>query len=125
MRDMDAIDRDAFDEALEKGYKELCNRVDPETLSSDAVMGFVFDTLNRAKHVSAADLAEHENPWIQVSSPNDLPKDRVLTVTDICGRVDELYWDMTEWSDNWLAKNTVAYKFYVRPEPYQGPYPEI
>ena len=122
---MDAIDRDAFDEALEKGYKELCKKVDPETLSPDAVMGFVFDTLYKANRISAAELAEHENPWIQVSSPNDLPKGSALTVTDIYGRVNELYWDMTEWSDNWLAKNAVAYKLYVCPEPYQGPFPEI
>lgn len=57
--------------------------------------------------------------WIPCK-PSELPKDKKLWVThDRWGYryVDEVYWDMTEWSDN--VSDVVAYMPYVEPEPYR------
>lgn len=61
--------------------------------------------------------------WIPVSDPlNELPTDERLLVTvleDYGSRyVTELYWDMTEWSDAYYARNAIAYMSY--PEPYEA-----
>ena len=57
--------------------------------------------------------------WIPCSDPlNELPKDRMLYVTTKWEYVETLYWDMTEWSDGSIARNTIAYMDYYEPEPY-------
>lgn len=57
--------------------------------------------------------------WTPVSDPlNELPKDRMLYVTTNLGYVEVLYWDMTEWSDEGIARNTIAYMDYYEPQPY-------
>lgn len=61
--------------------------------------------------------------WIPVSDPlKELPRDRPLLVTvkdvDSFVYVTELYYDMTEWSDEYAAKYTIAYQNW--PEPYKG-----
>lgn len=66
-----------------------------------------------------------DNDWIPVSDPlKELPRDRLLIVTvepeDVIPYryVDTLYYDMTEWSDEYAAKYTIAYQNW--PEPYKG-----
>lgn len=64
---------------------------------------------------------KNPNKWIPVSDPlNELPTDKKVLVTvleDYGSRyVTEVYWDMTEWSDNYYARNAIAYMSY--PEPY-------
>jgi hypothetical protein len=57
--------------------------------------------------------------WIPCN-PSELPKDKKLWVTHDrwgCRYVDEVYWDMTELSDN--VSDVVAYMPYVEPEPYK------
>jgi hypothetical protein len=57
--------------------------------------------------------------WIPCN-PSELPKDKTLWVThNVFGYryVDEVFWDMTEWSDN--VSDVVAYMPYVEPEPYR------
>ena len=63
--------------------------------------------------------------WIPVSDPlKELPRDRLLIVTvepeDVVPYryVATLYYDMTEWSDEYAAKYTIAYQNW--PEPYKG-----
>lgn len=61
--------------------------------------------------------------WVPVRSADELPKNCTLWVTvDQEGArfVEELHWDMTEWSDNFLARNVVAYMDFYKPEPYFG-----
>ena len=60
--------------------------------------------------------------WVPINSEEDLPKDRKLWVTvKYCGayRAMELCWDMTEWSDNLVAKYAIAYMDFYEPEPYK------
>lgn len=66
-----------------------------------------------------------DNDWIPVSDPlKELPRDRMLIVTvepeDVIPYryVDTLYYDMTEWSDEYAVKYTIAYQNW--PEPYKG-----
>jgi len=66
-----------------------------------------------------------EQKWIPVSDPlKEFPKDRRIWVTykyvDNIFLVDDIYYDMTEWSNNAVAKNAVAYMYYYtnEPEPY-------
>jgi len=57
--------------------------------------------------------------WIPCN-PLELPKDKKLWVThDRCGcrYVDEVFFDMTEWSDD--VSDVVAYMPYTEPEPYR------
>jgi hypothetical protein len=57
--------------------------------------------------------------WIPCN-PLELPKDKKLWVTHDrwgCRYVNEVYWDMTEWSDN--VSDVVAYMPYTEPEPYK------
>ena len=61
-----------------------------------------------------------EQKWIPCE-PSELPKDKKLWVTHYksgCLYVDELFWDMTEWSDT--IEDVIAYKPYIEPEPYRG-----
>lgn len=63
--------------------------------------------------------AERPHEWIPCN-PVELPKDKKLWVTHNrlgCRYVDEVYWDMTEWSDD--VSDVVAYMPYVEPEPYK------
>lgn len=63
---------------------------------------------------------QSESKWIPCY-PSELPKDKKLWVTHDrlgCRYVDEVFWDMTEWSDN--VSDVVAYMPYVEPEPYIG-----
>ena len=85
--------------------------------------------------VMAIKALEQEPKWIPVSNPQkELPKDRVLWVTidddkyaqDTGGYywlgglvVTELYWDMTEWSEN-IVDYVLAYMDYTEPEPYKA-----
>jgi hypothetical protein len=58
--------------------------------------------------------------WIPCN-PSELPKDKKLWVTHYksgCLYVDELFWDMTEWSDD--VSDVIAYMPYVEPEPYKA-----
>ena len=67
------------------------------------------------KAISALESQE----WIPCN-PLELPKDKKLWVTHDrwgCRYVDEVYWDMTEWSDN--VSDVVAYMHYVEPQPYR------
>jgi hypothetical protein len=60
-----------------------------------------------------------EQKWIPCE-PSELPKDKKLWVTHYksgCIYVDELFWDMTEWSDT--IEDVIAYKPYIEPEPYR------
>lgn len=60
-----------------------------------------------------------QTKWTPVSDPlNELPKDRMLYVTTRWEYVEILYWDMTEWSDESIARNTIAYMDYYEPQPY-------
>lgn len=62
--------------------------------------------------------AKRPQEWIPCK-PSELPKDKKLWVTHDrfgCRYVDEVFWDMTEWSDN--VSDVVAYMPYVEPEPY-------
>jgi len=72
--------------------------------------------------------------WIPVSNPQkELPKDRMLWVTidddryaqDTGGyywmgglTVTQIYWDMTEWSEN-IVDYVLAYMDYTEPTPYK------
>lgn len=63
--------------------------------------------------------------WIPVSDPlKELPRDRMLIVTvepeDVVPYryVTTVYYDMTEWSDEYAAKYATAYQNW--PEPYKG-----
>lgn len=66
-----------------------------------------------------------ESKWIPVYDPlKELPKDRMLLVTVESKYsyryVTDLYYDMTEWSDIDVAKNTIAYQYKPElPEPYE------
>ena len=58
--------------------------------------------------------------WIPCTDPAKLPKNKELWITcEICGcRVlKEIYWDMTEWSDD--VSGLIAYMPYVVPKPYR------
>ena len=60
-----------------------------------------------------------EQEWIPCD-PSELPKDKKLWVTHDgwgCRYVDDVFWDMTEWSDN--VSDVVAYMPYTEPEPYK------
>ena len=66
--------------------------------------------------------APPKNDWIPIKSAEELPKDRMLWVTDIYGRVSELHYDMTEWSGYVRVDEVVAYKYKDKdPEAYDGP----
>ncbi len=63
--------------------------------------------------------ALEQTKWIPVSDPlNELPKDRILYVTTKFECVETLFYDMTEWSDVDIARNTIAYMDYYEPQPY-------
>ena len=63
--------------------------------------------------------APPKNDWIPVKSAEDLPKDKMLWVTDVYGRVFELHFDMTEWFRR--VDDVVAYKYKDKdPEAYDG-----
>ena len=67
------------------------------------------------KAISAMEVQE----WIPCD-PSELPKDKKLWVTHYnhgYRYVDELFWDMTEWSDT--IEDVIAYKPYIEPEPYR------
>ena len=69
--------------------------------------------------------AERPQEWVPCN-PSELPKDKKLWVTHDrlgCRYVDEVYWDMTEWSDN--VSDVVAYMPYVEPEPYKAESEEV
>jgi hypothetical protein len=71
------------------------------------------------KALKKAIKAMEAQKWIPCN-PSELPKDKKLWVTHDrwgCRYVDEVYWDMTEWSDN--VSDVVAYMPYVEPEPYR------
>lgn len=60
-----------------------------------------------------------DQEWIPCN-PLELPKDKKLWVTHDrwgCRYVDDVYWDMTEWSDD--VSDVVAYMHYAEPEPYK------
>lgn len=71
--------------------------------------------------------------WIPVSDPlKELPKDRTIWVTYIvkypngyCYEVELLFYDMTEWSDDFIAKATIAYMDYEEPKPYEPQESEV
>ena len=63
---------------------------------------------------------ESQPEWIPVSDPlNELPKDKYLYVTTKYGDVESLHYDMTEWDDEDVARNAIAYMECVTPEPYK------
>lgn len=71
--------------------------------------------------------AQPEQRWTPVKNPAaELPKDKWLWVTHVaryhngllCCWVDQVHWDMTEWSDT--IANVIAYMPYEEPEPYTG-----
>lgn len=73
--------------------------------------------VNEAVDISIKAMKAQE--WIPCN-PLELPKDKKLWVTHDrwgCRYVDEVFWDMTEWSDN--ISDVVAYMPYVEPEPYR------
>lgn len=80
---------------------------------------------NAVKILEALDMAikaleQPEQRWIPCTDPTKLPKNKVLWITcEICGcRVlKEIYWDMTEWSDD--VSGLIAYMPYVEPAPYR------
>lgn len=66
--------------------------------------------------------APSKNDWVPIKSAEELPKDKMLWVTDIYGRVSDLYYDMTEWSGYTKVDDVVAYKYKDKdPEAYDGP----
>ena len=67
------------------------------------------------------DVLPTEPRWILVSDPlNELPKDRWLYVTTKVGCIETLFYDMTEWSDEDIARSTIAYMDYYEPQPYEA-----
>ena len=63
--------------------------------------------------------APPKNDWIPVKSAEELPKDKMLWVTDVYGRVFELHFDMTEWSSR--VDDVIAYKYKDKvSEAYNG-----
>ena len=86
------------------------------------------------EHKLILELLEQEPKWIPVSNPKkELPKDRTLWVTIDDDRyaqdkggyywqgglvVTQIYWDMTEWSEN-IVDYVLAYMDYVEPTPYK------
>jgi hypothetical protein len=71
------------------------------------------------KKLKKANALLEAQKWIPCN-PLELPKDKKLWVTHDrwgCRYVDEVFWDMTEWSDD--VSDVVAYMPYVEPEPYK------
>lgn len=77
--------------------------------------------------INALPSAQPEQRWTPVKNPAaELPKDKWLWVTHVaryhngllCCWVDQVHWDMTEWSDT--IANVIAYMPYEEPEPYTG-----
>ena len=103
---MRAIDADALTNKYGNWYVEE----GPEE-------GFIGDL----KHlIDAQPTIVPESHWIPCSDASKLPKDRTFWVTHTNGYeswVDELYWDMTEWSDR--ISDVVAYMPCNIPEPYR------
>lgn len=75
--------------------------------------------MDYAAAIDEAVKALEAQEWVPCK-PSELPKDKKLWVTHDrlgCRYVDEVYWDMTEWSDN--VSDVVAYMTYTEPEPYR------
>lgn len=106
--------------AWRKYYNELHEDIYPS--AEDACIERAKKYRQIAEYLKELKQLRKQTKWTPVTDPlNELPKDKHLLVTvaeeGYSKYVDELYYDMTEWTDDMVAKNTIAYQCY--PEPYE------
>lgn len=85
----------------------------------------IIDELSKTKvDLSPVNPQPKMGKWIPVSDPlKELPKDRLIWVTyEDHGylEINLLFYDMTEWSEPYIAKNAIAYMDYIEPTPYKA-----
>lgn len=113
--------REAEEMAVEEFKKEPCE----DAISREAALDYCIrygksDTWDYLHNLPSV---QPIRQWVPINGVADLPRDRKLWVTvKYVGtyRVAELYWDMTEWSDDMIARYAIAYMDYYEPEPYTG-----
>lgn len=118
--------REVFDDAIKALEAQPTDLTAEEKEIIDAIHKMGLFRTNYAndkvsKAVSKIIKAYEAQPtWIPVKDPlNELPKDRMLYVTTKYGDVETLFYDMTEWDDIDIARDTVAYMDYYKPSPYK------
>lgn len=126
-RDIERFNEMEYTEGYNKGWeegrralkKEIIEWLKKVTVTDGITFKTGFKQILRDIETMSSVIPQQQ--WIPINDETDLPKDKHLWVThrNASGYcyVDELSWDMTEWSD--YIDDVVAYMEYNMPEPYE------